>query len=574
MSDIWSNAVHAHQEGNFRLAKQLYDQVIEDAKQAQDTEAFVIVLYHLARLALDDPREGADVALHRFKKLLKSQEKLGDNQGMSKTFREIAIIYEQQDQLVDAIRYGERALASAKEVFDQQQMGASYHLLGLLYQYADLQPQAVTAMKEAQNQWEQIGNVIAWQNTTAEFAEILEKQGNLPLCIRELRRLVKTLDDDEDMEDIAAMHFQLAMLFARQKEFANALIHMLACLFRHQELESESVQRDAMVLLDLRDKLGHPEFEVLLEKKIGLEGKDHLMAWLEELFPPENSDPALQNIPEPQSLQRSSAAVPEAVPPVRHSTHSVSANVFELPPPAKQGKESTASPSTQRSLRQSPKQSPKPNKQARTQAQKKSQNNPSASSSSGQSTQRKAQQSAVQRTAAPKPTPKPKSSNPSPSIPQPVAAVKPANPSESDFVGAFFDDDEKTEAREKTPLHHVNASVNVLGKDPVQSTANPKRPSSQSSPQSISQPTSETKSSEAVVDWDDMSDGLDGSREPSQTGFTDTSLPNEWTQYTDSVDGIDSIESMRQVSLQMLAQHFFAALLGIMSVLAMLKWLL
>ena len=43
MSDIWSNAVQAHQEGNFRLAKQLYDQVLEDAKQAQDFEAFSIV---------------------------------------------------------------------------------------------------------------------------------------------------------------------------------------------------------------------------------------------------------------------------------------------------------------------------------------------------------------------------------------------------------------------------------------------------------------------------------------------------------------------------------------------------
>src|SRR6056300_196243 len=112
MSDIWSNAVQAHQEGNFRLAKQLYDQVIEDAKNAQDHEAFVIVLYHLARLALDDTAEGPEVALHRFKKLLRSQEQLGDNVGMSKTLREIATIYESQQQLIDAIRYGERALAT------------------------------------------------------------------------------------------------------------------------------------------------------------------------------------------------------------------------------------------------------------------------------------------------------------------------------------------------------------------------------------------------------------------------------------------------------------------------------
>ena len=62
------------------------------------------------------------MALHRFKKLLKSQERIGDNAGISRTLREIATIYDQQDELVSAIRYGERALTSAKDVYDQQQM--------------------------------------------------------------------------------------------------------------------------------------------------------------------------------------------------------------------------------------------------------------------------------------------------------------------------------------------------------------------------------------------------------------------------------------------------------------------
>ena len=225
MSDIWSNAVQAHQEGDFRLAKQLYDQVLEDAKQAQDFEAFSIVLYHLARLALDYDQEGPEVALHRFKKLLKSQERIGDNLGVSRTLREIATIYDQQDELVSAIRYGERALTSAKDAYDQQQMAASYHLLGLLYQYAKLPSQAVS-MKEAQTHWEQLGNVIAWQNTTMVFADILEEQENYPYSVRGIR-LVKTLDDQQDVEDIAAIHFRVASLFGRQGDFQNALIHML-----------------------------------------------------------------------------------------------------------------------------------------------------------------------------------------------------------------------------------------------------------------------------------------------------------------------------------------------------------
>ena len=58
------------------MAKQLYDQVLEDAKHTQDFEVFSIVLYHLARLALDYDQEGPEVALHRFKKLLKAKSAL------------------------------------------------------------------------------------------------------------------------------------------------------------------------------------------------------------------------------------------------------------------------------------------------------------------------------------------------------------------------------------------------------------------------------------------------------------------------------------------------------------------
>ena len=84
-----------------------------------------------------------------------------------------------------------------------------------------------------------------------------------------LRRLVKTLDDQEDIEDIAAIHYRVAALFGRQGDFQNALIHMLACLLRNQAIDSEFVQRDAMVLMDIRDRIGRIEFEFLVEKKMG-----------------------------------------------------------------------------------------------------------------------------------------------------------------------------------------------------------------------------------------------------------------------------------------------------------------
>ena len=300
MSDIWTRAVLAHQEGNYAFAKQLYEQVLQDAKDSVDLESQVVIQYHLARLAMD--HEGIMVALHRFKRLLRLQEKMGDSSGVSRTLRDIADLYEQQDEMVEAIRHAERALTSAREVWDQEQMAASNHLLGVLYQYADMLSQSVSAMRESQKTWEELGNVVAWQNTTLVYADILEEQENFPLCIRELKRLLKTLNPQEDLEDIASVHFRVATLYGRLQDFRGALMHMLACLSNNRTLRSDFIQRDAMVIQDIRHRLGDPEFTVLLQQKMNTTNAQGFILWLDDLFPPENSDPLIEQLPQPEHL--------------------------------------------------------------------------------------------------------------------------------------------------------------------------------------------------------------------------------------------------------------------------------
>lgn len=507
MSDIWSNAVQAHQEGNFRLAKQLYDQVLEDAKHAQDVEAFSIVLYHLARLALDYDQEGPEVALHRFKKLLKSQERLGDNAGISRTLREIATIYDQQDEPVSAIKYGERALTSAKEVYDQQQMAASYHLLGLLYQYAKLPSQAVTAMKEAQSHWEQLGNVIAWQNTTMVFADILEEQEKYPLCVRELRRLLKTLDDSEDIEDIASLHYRVAALFGRQGDFQNALIHMLACLLRNQAIGSEFVQRDAMVLMDIRDRLGGVEFEFLIEKKLGVEKKNHMMMWLAELFPSETTDAALHQVPEPQAL-------PE---PIQSGPVPSEPNVFSQPVQPVEVQSIQEYPLSSQSAGEHGVQLPPPPKQVQ---------QPPPALDDAPTLIREKNTSDANTTAAHSAVPS-----------QPIQEAIDASPMA--LANVEFDVDDKTEER-------------VRPEQEPQQTATPD-PNSQL---------------DAMINWNEDDESGEFSQHTENPLATENSLPNEWTQYTDPV------QPMPEVPLPALTQHFLAALLGAMGMLALVQWLL
>ena len=335
MSDIWTRAVLAHQEGNFAVAKQLYEQVLQDAKDSADVESQVVIQYHLARLALE--HEGIMVAMHRFKKLLRLQERSGDSSGVSRTLRDIADLYEQQDEMVEAIRHAERALTSAKEVWDQEQMAASNHLLGVLYEYADMQSQAVTAMREAQKTWEELGNVVAWQNTTMVYSDILQEQQNYPLCIRELKRLVKTLNPQEDLEDIASLHFRIASLYGHLQDFRASLMHMLACLSNNRTLQSELIQRDAMVIQNIRHRLGEPEFAVLLEQKMNPKSAQGFMLWLDELFPPEHSDPMMEHIPQPEHLAAPTEELIEESQPVEPLPVSASppVSVETLPPPKK-----------------------------------------------------------------------------------------------------------------------------------------------------------------------------------------------------------------------------------------------
>ena len=61
-----------------------------------------------------------------------------------------------------------------------------------------------------------------------------------------------------------------------------------------------------MVLMDIRERIGRVEFEFLVEKKLGTENKDNLIMWLMDLFPPESTDPSLQQVPEPQALPEES----------------------------------------------------------------------------------------------------------------------------------------------------------------------------------------------------------------------------------------------------------------------------
>ena len=283
MSAVWEEAVRCHREGNFSEADQLYHQVLHEAKQAEDEEAYEVASYHLARVAFDSQDNPA--AIRRFKQLLELQEVKGDNRGISRTLRYLAELYLRQDETVRAIKIAERAYDIVEGVWDREQMASSKHLLGILYQRAGDGPRAVSALREAQAIWEEIPNEPALLQTTLVLADVYEDQGKLPIATRAIKQALRFLSDEEDVEEIAELHFRLAQMSSELGDFKATLLHLLACLGRHRVLQSPLLQRDVEALQQLRLAISDEKFWMKVSTHLTEEGVHQLRLLLEEYFP-------------------------------------------------------------------------------------------------------------------------------------------------------------------------------------------------------------------------------------------------------------------------------------------------
>ena len=207
--------------------------------------------------------------------------------------------------------------------------------------------------------------------------------------------------------------------------------------------------------------------------------------WLMDLFPPESTDPSLQQVPEPQALPEETY-VPEPVAPLASPVPSAQT----LPPPPKQ----------------------------------------------------------------------------TPVFPAPIQEVQdfepiPAPTAEPDSGAALsalvmeeLSSFQEPDVDESTP-----ATLGAVEFDLDDKTEERVYPQPEETPDVQKQP-------EQLVNWDEESGEFFQQTDSPQN--SETSLPNEWTQYTEPV------QSMPQVPLPALAQHFLAALMGAMGMLAIVQWLL
>ena len=283
MSDIWTQAVRSHREGDFQTASQLYNEVLQDAELSEDQTSVMIVLSHMAKLSLDMDNDRD--ALRLFRRLLKMQEDIGDNKHISITLRNMAELYDKKDAFVEAIQSAERALAVAERVWNRPQMAASYHLLGILYQRAKMENKAVSSLHQAQQIWQETGDNPSLLRSTLVLSDIFEEQQKYQQSVREIRKALKLLHPQEELEDIANLHVRAGHMLMSIEDYPTALVHFLAALGRHRALQSDAIFMDAEEIHKIKIFLGDSSFGEIVQTRLGMEGSTWLLRWLDQLFP-------------------------------------------------------------------------------------------------------------------------------------------------------------------------------------------------------------------------------------------------------------------------------------------------
>jgi hypothetical protein len=282
--DLWSKAIRAHREGDFSTASTLYQQVLQMVKDEENEEDYCVVLDHLARLSIDN---GDDhVGLRRYKTLLKMQETVGNNQEIAKISRQISKIYERKDEILEAIRWAERAFEASETVWNRQQMAFSYHLMGIMYQRANMEVKSVSSLRKSQGIWEELSDDFGLYNSTMVLADVYEDQSNISACIKELRKCLRFLSGDQDIEDIARLHFRISSLYLQIDDQRNALIHLLGSFGRNYRLRSPAIKKEAKLIQQIRITLGENPFWAIVAPRLRKEGENRLRKMLDEFFPP------------------------------------------------------------------------------------------------------------------------------------------------------------------------------------------------------------------------------------------------------------------------------------------------
>ena len=269
MSDVYMEALQAHNEQRFDEAEQLYRQSLVLADQDNNAPMIALTMHQLGRLSF----EQGDLhrAMRRFKKLLSWQSAHNDSRGQSRTCRQIAAIFDYRGDSVEALQWGKKALRFAESVWSRHNMAEAHMLLGLLYFRERRLTEAISNMRSSQEMWSEIKDDDGFYRVSYRLAQLLIQRGDLAAAIREYCKCLDILQQDE-LEEAADIHQQVALLSVEAGLLGEAITHALAALGRNRKLQAVELHDNVGVLLQVEEALGEEVFWKQVSKHLDEKG--------------------------------------------------------------------------------------------------------------------------------------------------------------------------------------------------------------------------------------------------------------------------------------------------------------
>ncbi|MEO0969177.1 MAG: tetratricopeptide repeat protein [Cyanobacteria bacterium J06639_18] len=173
------------------------EQALENYQQAKklcpsEDERGTAFIYHC--LAIIYQQQGkVDDALALHQQSFDLYEKIGDQQGKAASLHCLGMIYQQQGKVDEAIALHQQSLDIKEKIGDQQGKAASLHCLGIIYQQQGKLDDAIALFQQSLELEEKIGNVHGRAMTLWWLGDIAQQQGNNSTALEYLQESFEIL---------------------------------------------------------------------------------------------------------------------------------------------------------------------------------------------------------------------------------------------------------------------------------------------------------------------------------------------------------------------------------------------
>ena len=211
-------------------------------------------------------RDDIHAALRWLKKILSLHREVGDAKGQISACLQISDLLFLRQDINEAMTWATKALHMAEAEWSRTQMAESLHLIGLLSIKIEVFDDAVTALRRAQDIWEERRDENGYYDSTFHLGLALHLQNDLSSAAREYRNCLKFLGDEE-VDRQADLHLRLAAIGVDTKVWPDCLTHALAALGRYRKLESKRQSIALEILSRAQRLMGEGPFKSELQKK-------------------------------------------------------------------------------------------------------------------------------------------------------------------------------------------------------------------------------------------------------------------------------------------------------------------